>query len=429
LNSISPHWGAAHSLSTIIKSLAARKIFNIRGEETIETDVTTAKACGRASAPAGASRGKGEAVPYPKGNVNEAIKKVRQVIAPKLIGQDAQKQEKIDALLHEIDGTADFRNIGGNTSYAVSLAVSEAAAISNNVPLFQHLAGKLANELPHPLGNVLGGGRHARANAPDIQEFLALPTKVNSFFQAVKTNTKVHQMIGSVLEKKDPTFTGGRTDEGAWAPNMGNEDALDIVASTCEQVSDETGVKYGVGMDIAASTLWNPKEKRYVYKRDNLKRDKGEQLDFVTQLIKAYKLVYVEDPFHEEDFTSFAKLTKKAKNCLICGDDLFVTNMKRLQKGISMGAANAVIIKGNQVGTLTDAWQATQLAQKEGYVPIMSHRSGETTEAHIAHLSVAFRCPIIKAGVVEGARTAILNELIRIEEMLKESAKMSALTI
>ena len=416
-------------MSAIIKSLVARKIFNIRGEETIEIDVTTAKGCGRASAPAGASRGRGEAVPYPKGDVNEAIRSVRQVIAPKLIGQDAQKQEKIDALLHKIDGTIDFRNIGGNASYAVSLAVSEAAAVSNNVPLFQYLAGRLANELPHPLGNVLGGGRHARAKAPDIQEFLALPTKVDSFFQAVKTNIHVHQKVGLVLERKDPTFTGGRTDEGAWAPNIGNEDALGVVASTCEQVSDETGVKCGIGMDMAASTLWDSKEKRYVYRRDDVKRDKGEQVDFVTRLIKDYKLVYMEDPFHEDDFASFAELTKKARDCLICGDDLFVTNIRRLQKGIKMGAGNATIIKGNQVGTLTDAWQATQLAQKEGYVPVMSHRSGETTEAHIAHLCVAFRCPIIKAGVVEGARTAILNELIRIEEILRESAKMAALTL
>jgi enolase len=416
-------------LSTIIKSLAARKIFNIRGEETIEIDVTTQNGCGRASAPAGASRGKGEAVPYPKGGVDEAIKKVKQVIAPKLIGADSQKQEQIDGLLHNIDGTSDFSSIGGNTAYAVSLATAEAAAISQGVPLFQRLAGRLANELPHPLGNVLGGGKHARAQAPDIQEFLALPIKVNSFYEAVKANILIHQRVGSSLEKKDPTFTGGRTDEGAWAPNLKNEDALEIVATSCEQVSDQTGVKCGVGMDIASSSFWNHKEKRYVYKRDNVKKDADEQLEFILRLIKTYKLVYVEDPFHEEDFTHFAQLTKMVKNCLICGDDLFVTNMTRLQKGIEMGAANATIIKGNQVGTLTDAWDATLLAQKADYVPIMSHRSGETTEAHIAHLSVAFRCPIIKAGVVEGARTAILNELIRIEETLEQSAKMAALTL
>ncbi len=416
-------------MSTIIKSLATRKIFNIRGEETIEVDVTTGRGCGRASAPAGASRGMEEAVPYPKGGINEALRKVKQTIAPKLIGADSEKQEKIDALLHEIDGTSDFRNIGGNTSYAISLAVAEAAATSNGVPLVQHLAGRLANELPHPLGNVLGGGRHARAHAPDIQEFLALPIKVGSFFEAAKTNIRIHQRVGSILEKKDPTFTGGRTDEGAWAPNLSSEDALDVVASACKQVSDETGVHCGVGMDMASSTLWDLKKKHYVYRRDGVERDPEEQFDFVTRLVRTYKLVYVEDPFHEEDFKGFAELTKKVKACLICGDDLFVTNVKRLQKGIKMGAANATIIKGNQVGTLTDAWQATQLAQKADYVPVVSHRSGETTEAHIAHLSVAFRCPIIKAGVVEGARTAILNELVRIEEMLKESAKMAALTI
>ncbi len=416
-------------MSTVIKSLAARKIFNIRGEETIEIDVVTNEGCGRASAPAGASRGKGEAVPYPKGEVDEAIRKVKEAIAQKLIGADSQKQEQIDALLHEIDGTVDFRNIGGNTAYAISLATADAAAISRGIPLFQHLAGTLADELPHPLGNVLGGGRHARAKAPDIQEFLSLPIKVNSFFKAGKTNVLVHQRVGSALEKKDPTFTGGRTDEGAWAPNIRNEEALEIVTTACQQISDETGVRCGVGMDMAASTLWDPKEQRYLYKRDNLKKDTGEQLDFVLRLIKTYKLVYVEDAFHEEDFASFAELTKKVENCLICGDDLFVTNKKRLQKGIDMAAANATIIKGNQIGTLTDAWEATQLAQKADYVPIMSHRSGETTEAHIAHLSVAFRCPIIKAGVVEGARTAILNELIRIEDMLKESAKMAALTV
>lgn len=422
------HPGEA-TVSTTIKSMSSRKVFNIRGEETIEIDVATNNGFGRASAPAGASRGKEEAVPFPKGGVDEAIEKVRLVIAPKLIGADSQKQEQIDTLLHQVDGTNDFRNIGGNTSYAISLAIGDAAASSRGIPLFQHLAGNLANELPHPLGNVLGGGKHARANAPDIQEFLSLPLKVESFFDAVKANILVHRRVGSALEKKDPTFTGGRTDEGAWAPNMGNEESLEIVAEACEEVSDETGVKCGVGMDMASSSLWDPKAQRYVYKRDNTRRSSSEQLDYVIRMIQTYKLVYVEDPFHEEDFDSFAQLTKKVKNCLICGDDLFVTNKKRLQKGIDMDAGNATIIKGNQVGTLTDAWQATQLAQKADYVPIMSHRSGETTEAHIAHLAVAFRCPMIKAGVVEGARIAILNELIRIEERLEESAKMAVLTI
>jgi len=416
-------------VSTLIKEVVARKVFNIRGEETIEVDVVTENGFGRASAPAGASRGEGEVVPYPKGGVDAAIKKVEKVIAPKLVGVDTQRQGEIDLLLHQMDGTEDFHNIGGNTSYAVSLAIAEAAACSFGVPLFKHLAGRLASELPHPLGNVLGGGKHARAKAPDIQEFLVVPTRVKSFSEAAKANVLIHQRVGASLVKKDPTFTGGRGDEGAWAPNLGNEEALETVVQACEEVSDEMGVQCRVGLDMASSTLWKPKEKCYVYPRDGVNRDSGEQLDFVLSLIKKYNLGYVEDPFHEEDFASFAQLTKKVKNCLICGDDLFVTNKKRLAKGIEMGAANATIIKGNQVGTLTDAWEATLLAQKAEYVTVMSHRSGETTEAHIAHLAVAFRCPVIKAGVVEGARVAIINELIRIEETIGERAKMASLAL
>jgi len=416
-------------VSTLIKRVAARKVFNIRGEETIEVDVTTRNGFGRASAPAGASRGKGEVIPYPKGGVGAAIKKVKKVIAPKLVGVDSQRQGEIDLLLHEIDGTEDFHKIGGNTSYAVSLAIAEAAACSLGVPLFKHLAGRLASELPHPLGNVLGGGKHARAKAPDIQEFLVIPTRVRSFSDAAKANILIHQRVGASLVKKDPTFTGGRGDEGAWAPNLRNEDALETVVKACEEVFEETGVQCRVGLDMASSALWKPKEKCYAYSRDGVNRDSEEQLDFVLGLIKKYNLGYVEDPFHEEDFASFAKLTRKVKNCLVCGDDLFVTNKKRLTKGIKMGAANATIIKGNQVGTLTDAWEATLLAQKAEYVTVMSHRSGETTEAHIAHLAVAFRCPVIKAGVVEGARVAIINELMRIEETIGERAKMANLAL
>jgi enolase len=180
---------------------------------------------------------------------------------------------------------------------------------------------------------------------------------------------------------------------------------------------------------MASSSLWNPQKERYVYPRDSVEKDAGEQLEFVLELTKKYKLAYVEDPFHEEDFESFAELTKKVKKCLICGDDLFVTNKERLAYGIEREVANAIIIKGNQVGTLTDAWETTILSQKAEYVPVMSHRSGETTESHIAHLAVAFRCPIIKAGVVEGARIAIINELIRIERELGERAKMAEIPL
>ncbi len=411
-------------MSTVIEDIMARKIFNSRGEETLEIDVATAAGFGRASAPAGASRGKAEVTPYPEGGVDQAIKKVEELIAPELIGMNAEDQEEIDLLLHEIDGTKDFRNIGGNTAFAISLAMAEAAATSYGVPLFQHLAGYLANELPYPLGNVLGGGKHAYGKAPDIQEFLVLPLRARNFSEAAKANVLVYQKVGSFIKKADATFTGGRGNEGAWAPSIKSEEALEIVVKACEEVSEELGVECRAGLDMAASTLWRKKERRYVYARDRTKRDPGEQLDFVLHLIENYNLAYVEDPFHEEDYQSFAEVTKKVKKCLICGDDLFVTNRERLTRGVKICAGNAVIIKTNQVGTLTDAWETTELAKKARYVPVMSHRSGETNDAHLAHLAVAFRCPIIKSGVLHGERIAKINELIRIEETLGNRAKM-----
>ncbi len=412
-------------MSSVIEDVTARKIFNSRGEETLEIDIITTAGFGRASAPAGASKGKAEVVPYPEGGVDEAIRKAEELIVPELIGMDANEQEEIDILLHEIDGTKDFRNVGGNTAFAVSLATAEAAATSYDMPLFQHLGGYLANELPYPLGNVLGGGKHALGKAPDIQEYLVIPLEAPTFSDAAKANILVHQKVGSSLKKADKTFTGGRGDEGAWAPNMKNEEALEIVVKACEEVSRELGVECRAGLDMAASALWKQKEKCYVYTRAGIKRDSGEQLDFVLHLVEKYDLAYVEDPFHEEDYESFAELTKKAKKCLICGDDLFVTNRERLIRGIKVCAANSIIIKANQVGTLTDAWEATKVAKKARYVPVVSHRSGETSDAHIAHLAVAFSCPVIKTGVLQGERVAKINELIRIEETLGNRAKMS----
>jgi len=412
-------------MSSVIEDVMARKIFNSRGEKTLEIDIVTTAGFGRASAPAGASKGKAEVVPYPEEGVDEAIKKVEELIVPELIGMDAEEQEEIDILLHEIDGTKDFRNVGGNTAFAVSLATAEAASTSYGMPLFQHLAGYLANELPYPLGNVLGGGKHALGKAPDIQEYLVIPLKAPTFSDAAKANVLVHQKVGSFLKKVDKSFTGGRGDEGAWAPNMKSEEALEIVVKACEEVSRELGVECRVGVDMAASTLWKQKQKCYVYTRDGTKRDSREQLDFVLHLIENYNLAYVEDPFHEEDYESFAELTKKVKKCLICGDDLFVTNRERLTRGIKVCAANSITIKTNQVGTLTDAWETTKVAKKARYTPIMSHRSGETGDAHIAHLAVSFSCPVIKTGVLHGERVVKINELIRIEETLGNRAEMS----
>jgi enolase len=412
-------------MSSIIEEVMARKLFNSRGQETIEVDIITTDGFGSAAAPAGASKGKAEVVSYPAGGVDVAIQKLEELVVPELIGMDAEEQNEIDALLHEIDGTDNFSNIGGNTVFAISMANAEAASTSYDLPLFQHLSGYLANELPYPLGNVLGGGKHALGRTTDIQEYLVIPLNASCFAEAAKANIMVHNKIGAFLRKADPNFTGGRGDEGAWAPNIKNEGALKIVAKACEDVSAELGIECRPCLDVAASSFWNPKECVYVYAMEGKKRDSGEQLEFMLHLIEEYNLAYVEDPFDEDDYESFAELTKQVNNCLICGDDLFVTNRERLAKGIEMCAGNSLIIKTNQVGTLTDAWETTRLAKRAGYVPVMSHRSGETTDTHLAHLAVGFSCPIIKTGVLHGERVAKINELIRIEENLGNRAQMS----
>jgi enolase len=417
-------------LSSIIEDLIARKVFNNRGEETIEVDVITAGGFGRASAPAGKSRGKAEVVYYPQGGVEAAIKKVDDLIAPELAGLNADFQEEIDNTLHEIDGSTDFKNIGGNTAFAISIANAEAAANSHGLLLFQFLGGNAATTLPFPLGNCISGGAHARGGkTPSIQEYLALPHGAESFLEAQTANTQIHKRIEAALKKKSSSFTGGKSDEGAWIANIDTEDAFEVIAKATEEVGNELDFECGFGIDVAASSFWKPKEEKYVYEMENIKRDPSEQLEYMLSLIEKYHVAYVEDPFQEDDFDSFAELTKKAKNCLICGDDLFTTNTERLNNGIKINAGNAIIIKVNQIGTLTDAAETIETAHRYGYSPVVSHRSGDTCDWHIAHLAVAYRCPIIKTGVVEGARIAKLNELIRIEHFLGSRARMADLNI
>jgi len=417
-------------LSSIIEDLIARKIFNNRGEETIEVDVITSSGFGRAGAPAGKSRGKAEVVYYPQGGVDAAVKKVDDLIAPELAGLNADFQEEIDNTLHEIDGSTDFKNIGGNTAFAISLANAEAAANSHGLLLFQFLGGNAANTLPFPLGNCISGGAHARGGkTPSIQEYLALPHGAESFLEAQTANTQIHKKIESMLKKKSTTFTGGKSDEGAWIANIGTDDAFEVISKACEEVGNELDFECGFGIDVAASSFWKPKEEKYVYEMEGKKRDTAEQLEYMLELIEKYHLAYVEDPFNEDDFESFAELTKKAKNCMICGDDLFTTNTERLNNGLKINAGNAIIIKVNQIGTLTDATETIDLAQKHGYDAVVSHRSGDTCDWHIAHLAVAYKCPVIKTGVVEGSRIAKLNELIRIEHFLGNRARMADLKI
>jgi enolase len=416
-------------VSSIIEDLIARKIFNNRGEETIEVDVITTNGFGRASAPAGKSRGKTEVIYYPQGGVDAAIKKVDEQIAPELAGLNADFQEEIDTTLHEIDGTTNFKGIGGNTAFAISLANAEAAANSHTQLLFQFLGGNNANTLPYPLGNCISGGQHTRGKSPDIQEFLALPHGAETFLEAATANTLIHKKIGDTLKKKSTTFSGGKSDEGAWIANINDTEAFETIARACEEGGNELDFECGLGIDVASSSLWKEKEEKYVYEREGTKRDTAQQLEYILDLIEKYHLSYVEDPFHEEDFESFAELTRKARNCLVCGDDLFTTNNERLSQGIKQNAANAIIIKVNQIGTLTDAADTIENAQRHGIANVVSHRSGDTCDWHIAHLAVAYKCPIIKTGIVEGARIAKINELIRIEHFLANRARMADLQL
>jgi enolase len=350
-----------------------------------------------------------------------------QKVSTKLLGMDIETQGRIDELLRKLDGTPNLRRIGGNTTVAISMAAAKAAASALKIPLYRHLGGKGAITLPYPLGNMLGGGAHAGRMAPDIQEFLAVPVGADRFVDAAFANSQVHKRVRALIEAKDKTFTGGKGDEGAWAPNLDNVAALEVLTQACEQVSDEAGFEIRPGLDFAASGLYDAKKRKYVYRREEKSRDTGEQIEFVLDVIKTHGLFYVEDPLREDDFRSFAELTKKAKKCLICGDDIFVTNVARIRRGIELGAANAVLIKPNQIGTLSGTLAAVNLAKQHGYVPVMSHRSGETPDETIAHLAVGFGCPIIKTGVVGGERVAKLNELIRIEEELGNRARMGEL--
>ncbi|MEM1537492.1 MAG: phosphopyruvate hydratase [Candidatus Nezhaarchaeales archaeon] len=411
--------------TTIIEQINARKILDSRGDFTIEVEVFTTEGYGRSAAPAGASRGLHEVVAFPEGGIEAAIKAVNDLVAPELIGVDAADQNEVDQILHLVDGTENFSKIGGATALALSMASAKAAASALGVPLYRHLGGANVKTLPYPVGNVLGGGKHVKGLAQDIQEVLVIPVGARSFVEAALINVKVHKELARLIPKVFSGFLGGKGDEGAWVASLSSYEALQLVKDACVLVEDDVKCEVKIGIDLAASSLWDPEKRLYVYRRDGRLRSSEDQYQYVVELVEKYGLAYVEDPFHEEDFENFAKLTKDVKNCLIVGDDLYVTNIKRLKEGVKIRASNGVIIKPNQVGTLSDAFNALQYAKDNGYVTVISHRSGETEDETIAHLAVAWSSPLIKTGVIGGERTVKLNELIRIEEELKGRAVMS----
>jgi len=400
-------------------------VLDSRGRPTIEVEVETSLGgIGRYSAPSGASVGVHEAAAFPKGGIDEALKLLKEVVSPRLIGVDASDQRGVDELLKEVDGTSSFAKLGGSLAIACSVAVAKAAASSFCLPLYRWLGGAMAYRIPAPLGNVLGGGKHAAAKSLDVQEVLVFPLNASTALEAVLANSEVHRRLPPRIARADPYFAGGKTDEGAWVARLSVKQALTIVRDVCDEVAAETGCRMGMGVDLAASSLWDPKSKVYRYEAEGVTRTSEEQLAFVEELINTFDLLYVEDPFHEEDFDSFAELTRRFPSCMVCGDDLFATNIQRLHRGLEAGAANAIIIKPNQVGTLTDTFEAASLAKSRNYVIVASHRSGETEDEALAHIAMALSAPLIKTGVVGGERIAKLNELIRIAEE-NPSAKMA----
>jgi enolase len=397
---------------TRISSISLRRVLDSRGNATVEADVLTdSGGFGRAAAPSGASTGEYEAIELP---AKEAIANAREHAVPRLVDSVyAGDQRAVDNTLRAADGTDNFSEIGANSAVAISMAAAKAGADTLGAPLYQHLGGAFRGDnFPIPLGNVIGGGEHAK-DATDIQEFLAAPVGAPSVEEAVFANAKVHAAAGDILDERG--IGAGKGDEGAWAPPVSDAEAFEIMDEATDRVADEVGFEIKFGLDVAATEFYDEENDAYVYSDGEKSTD--EQIEYIAGLVEEYDLAYVEDPLDENHYEAFAEITDQVgEQTLICGDDLFVTNVSRLQDGIDAGAANSILIKPNQIGSLSDTFDAIELAVKHGYKTIISHRSGETEDTTIAHLAVATDADYIKTGTVAGERTAKLNELIRIAD-------------
>lgn len=372
---------------------------------------------GEASAPSGTSVGNYEANFMPK-PIDRLISEAKKSLLPKIIGMEASSQENFDYVLRELDGTRNYSRIGGCVSIALSMAYAHAYSKARELPLYNGMKKGKKYSLPYPLGKCIGGGAHAK-HSTSIQEFLAIPVGAGNLHEAIRANRKMHEIVYTALKDNFLTFGKGLDLEGGWIADITDEDALGIMTGAAVHTAAETGVKMRIGIDIAANNIY--RNGKYHYGQESKSTER--QLDYVLDLVDEYNLFYVEDAFREDDWESFAELTRKAKECLVCGDDLFATSTERLETGINKKACNAIIIKPNQAGTLTQTYDTIRLAKKRNYVPVVSHRSGETEDTTIAHLAVAFSCPIIKIGIVGKEREAKLNELLRIEK--QEKLKMN----
>lgn len=408
----------------------ARQILDSRGNPTVEVDVVTDDgAFGRAAVPSGASTGIHEAVElrdndkktYVGKGVLQAVKNVNDVIAEAIIGKDVSEQAEIDQAMIDLDGTSNKGKLGANAILAVSMAVAKAGAEEAGLPLYRYIGGTNARTLPVPMMNILNGGAHAD-NKIDFQEFMVMPTGASTFSEGLRWGVEIFHALKSVLKKKGYSTNVG--DEGGFAPNIGsNEEAIETVLTAIEAAGFKSGKEVFIAMDAANSELY--KDGKYVFhKSDGKSMSSDELVKYWENWVRQYPIVSIEDGMAEDDWEGWKALTETiGSKCQLVGDDLFVTNVTRLQQGIDKGVGNGLLVKVNQIGTVTETINAVTLAQVNGYNTIMSHRSGETEDVTIADLAVALNCGQIKTGSASRTdRMAKYNQLIRIEEMLGSTA-------
>ena len=412
----------------VIEQVGAREILDSRGNPTVEVEVALDDdTLGRAAVPSGASTGEHEAVEMRDGDpqrylgkgVERAVQAVLDEIGPELIGIEAVEQRVVDQKLLDLDGTPDKSRLGANAVLGVSLAVAKAAAESSGLELFQYLGGPNAHVLPVPMLNILNGGAHADTSV-DVQEFMIAPVGADSFREALRWGAEVYQALKSVLRSQG--LATGLGDEGGFAPNLpSNRDALDLIAIAVEKAGYTLGRDILLALDVAATEFFS--DGGYIF--ENSKWGAEQMIAYYTELVDAYPLVSIEDPLAEDDWHGWVRLTSELGNRVqLVGDDLFVTNPERLEEGITRRAANALLVKVNQIGTLSETLDAVTLAQTHGYRCMMSHRSGETEDTTIADLAVAVNCGQIKAGApARSERVAKYNQLLRIEETLGDAAR------
>ncbi|MFN5985544.1 MAG: phosphopyruvate hydratase [Chitinophagaceae bacterium] len=414
-----------------IVDVKARQILDSRGNPTVEVDVLTDEgALGRAAVPSGASTGVHEAVElkdndkkkYLGKGVLKAVKNVNTIIANGITGFDITSQAAIDQVMIELDGTPNKAKLGANAILAVSMAVAKAAAEEANLPLYRYIGGTNARTLPMPMMNILNGGAHAD-NKIDFQEFMIMPVGAPNFSEGLRWGVEIFHHLKSTLKKKGYSTNVG--DEGGFAPNIqSNEEAIETVLEAIHAAGYKAGTQIAIAMDAANSELWNAKKKKYVFHKSSGKEMSSDQLvKYWESWVKKYPIVSIEDGMAEDDWAGWKNLTDTiGSKCQLVGDDLFVTNVNRLQTGIDKKIANGLLVKVNQIGTLTETINAVSLAQHNGYNTIMSHRSGETEDTTIADLAVALNCGQIKTGSASRTdRMAKYNQLIRIEEQLGET--------